>query len=190
MSVVYYGSVLYGPYGCGRSTPRLPFADDGPYSGESPALFTLQVHQKLEFIFVTLTLYVLILYSCHTRFEDYLLYCVDCEEDYCMDCDIVLHKRRTRRKHMRQPILVMPPDPSSSPGAGFSNCDNCNSQAFLHCPECQAKYCLDCDAILHLNMERWSSSIYTYNAHKPNHLLFSPQGSTHARRDRCPRSKS
>ena len=93
----------------------------------------------------------------HCRAEDALLHCVDCEEDFCVDCDDVLHKRRARRKHMRQPILVMHQDagsPGTSGGGGFANCDNCQTQAFLFCPQCDSRFCLDCDAILHLNMAR------------------------------------
>ena len=96
----------------------------------------------------------------HCRKEDALLHCVDCEEDFCIECSDVIHKRRTRRKHMQQPILVLAAEAGASSTnngvGGYAHCDNCGTQAFLYCAECDSKFCLDCDAILHLNMSRAS----------------------------------
>eukprot|EP00656_Telonema_subtile_P009019 TRINITY_DN14216_c0_g1_i1.p1 TRINITY_DN14216_c0_g1~~TRINITY_DN14216_c0_g1_i1.p1 ORF type:complete len:607 (-),score=85.73 TRINITY_DN14216_c0_g1_i1:220-2040(-) len=83
-----------------------------------------------------------------------VVHCIDCGQDFCVDCAQVLHFRRSFRNHTRQPILL---GTANDSGDTFDKvlCDNDgNSTAFLHCTDCDTNLCLECDAILHLHDSR------------------------------------
>jgi len=101
------------------------------------------------------------------------IHCPDCEENFCIDCDALIHARKKNAGHARQQIELEQPEeevqeeepeqqPEEQPAEAEEQqpeeaveeepipCDSDASHvAVMYCEDCEENLCADCDYVFH-----------------------------------------